>query len=256
MLSVQSSDVVQSLSARVEPVSGCCPEHGQYTTVRLRGTDAATCPRCYADRLRVETADSAFKVRVAHLHSVSHVPSRYATTGFSGFVASSQAHKSAVTVVSGFMRSVRDEHVSPVWRALLLTGGVGTGKTHLACALANNLVSRGVSVRYTTAHEMLSDIKRAYSTDGMTESSQIARYVNDHNLLILDEADVQRGTDNDASIIFAVVNGRYNAGRPMVMVSNQPVSEMPQFLGERVASRLMENATFVACDWGDYRRVA
>lgn len=256
MHSTPFSDVARSLGAVIEPISGECPVHGPFTTVRLRGTDAATCPKCYEDQMRKETADAAFKARVAHLQSIAHVPARYATAGFAGFICTVTEQHEAVKTLGKVMRSVRDHNGIAAWGTLLLTGTPGTGKTHLACALANNLVSRGVSVRYTTAQEMLSEIKRAYSTDGMSEASQIDRFINGSYLLILDEADVMRGTDNDAGLIFAVVNGRYNAGRPMVVVSNQPVSAMPVFLGDRVASRLMENAVQVACDWADYRRAA
>ena len=254
MQSIPSTDPMRRLTASVEPVSGECQVHGPFNTFRLRGTDAATCPKCFDEQMRRESADAAFKSRVAHLQAISHVPARYHATGFSGFVCTTPEQQEAVKTLGKFMRTVRDHHTTPAWGALLLTGGPGTGKTHLSCALANNLVSRGVSVRYTTAQEMLSDIKRAYSTDGMTEASQIAGFVHDFYLLILDEADVQRGTDNDAGLLFQVINGRYNAGRPVVVVSNQPVASMPAFLGERVASRLMENSVQVACDWGDFRR--
>jgi DNA replication protein DnaC len=256
MQSTQFSDAVRSLGAVIEPISGECPLHGQFATVRLRGTDEATCPKCYEDQMRKETADAAFKSRVAHLQSISHVPARYQTAGFGTFVCTVLAQHEALKTLGKVMRAVRDQNMNAAWGTLLITGGPGTGKTHLACALANNLVSRGVSVRYTTAQEMLSEIKRAYSTDGMSEASQIERFVNGSYLLIVDEADVQRGTDNDASLVFAVVNGRYNAGRPMVVVSNQPVAAMPVFLGDRVASRLMENSVQVVCDWADYRRKA
>lgn len=255
MLSVRSSDPL-GIMDRMEMVSGVCDRHGAFTTFRLVGTEAHTCPKCFDESLRQQTAAAKFRDLVAHLQAVSHVPARYANTGFSNFVVSSQRQRVAVDTITKFMRAVRDAAASPVWQTLLVSGGVGTGKTHLACALANNLISRGVGVRYTTTQDMLADIKRAYSTDGITEASQIERYVHGSTLLILDEADVTRGTDNDVTLLFAVLNGRYNAGLPMAVICNQPADELAAFLGDRSASRLMERATTVACDWADHRRAA
>lgn len=250
----RSSETLGALRERLEQVGGSCDKHGAYTTFRLSGTDAATCQQCFEERMQAETAEAKFRARVAHLQDTAGIPERFSRVGFSGYKSTTQAQSDAVQRMTAFMRQVRDDESTPTWRTLLVHGSVGTGKTHLVCATANNLISRGVSVRYTTTQAMLAEIKRAYSTEGMTEASQIERYVRGASLLILDEADVTRGSENDLGLVFAVVNGRYNAGRPMAIVSNQAVENIGQFMGERTASRLMENATLVACDWDDYRR--
>ena len=101
---------------------------------------------------------------------------------------------------------------------------------------------------------LLADIKRAYNDDDKTEAGQIAGYTERYNVLVVDEADVSRATDNDMGLLFAVVNGRYNAMRTIVIVSNQGAVHMPKWLGERAADRVMEGAQVVACDWESYRR--
>lgn len=234
-----------------EPVSGVCKEHGQFRTIRVAGSDDVVCPLCVSAGAKRESIEAAHKARVEHLHSVSGVPARFHDAGLKNFSAETDEQRKAKAAVAGWLREF-----APGWRTLLMSGSLGTGKTHLVCALANNLISAGRSVRYTTMAAMLGDIKRAYSTDGMTEAGQVGRYVTDWDLLILDEADVMRGTENDLGLIFAVINGRYNALKPVVLVSNQPVDRLGEFLGERTVSRLAENASVVVCNWQSYRRAA
>ena len=204
--------------------------------------------------MRKETSEHAFKARIDRLQRLSGVPGRYEGLGFATFAQPTPAHQHAVATLSTFMREVRNSAKSGhAWATLVMHGGVGTGKTHLACALVNNLVSRGVSARYTTMGGMLADIKRAYGVQDLTEAGQVARYVDDSDLLVLDEADVIRGSENDLGLIFAVVNGRYNARKPLVLISNQPLESLAGFIGERTVSRLRENMALVVCSWGDYR---
>lgn len=238
----------------LERVSGHCETHGDFTTYRMRGSEALDCPKCMDERMDREMAARTFKVRLENLGKANGVPARYAGHGFSAFEKPSEAHIQAVGDVTEFMRAVRHSvRHGLAWRTLVMVGDVGTGKTHLACALVNNLVKRGISARYVTMPAMLADIKRAYSANDLTEAGQIARYVDEPDLLVIDEADVIRGTENDLGLIFGVINGRYNVDKPMALVSNQSVDGLVGFIGQRAVSRLRENMVLVACNWGDFR---
>lgn len=238
---------------KIETVDGECETHGAFRTVRIIGSGLPVeCPKCVDLRTRREDQQRAHQQRVDWLFKIAGIPERYRNCGLKNFQADTDAQKHARQGVNSYLRAY-ERHG---WLPLSIHGPVGTGKTHLACALANNLIASGVSVRYTTMAAMLSDIKKAYSTEGMTEASQIERYVSDFELLILDEADVIRATDNDLGLIFAVLNGRYNSMRPVVTISNQPITALVEFLGARTVDRLSENAVSVVCDWDSYRRTS
>jgi DNA replication protein DnaC len=247
-LNLTDIPVVREIMGRFEPTSGECPVHGKFASIRIIGSDTCACPKCKDAELRREDVISAHQRRLEHLFSICGVPTRYRESGLKNFMVTSDAMQEAKAAVHLYLRDFKADR----WAPLALFGPPGTGKTHLVCALANNLISTGVSVRYTTMQGMLSDIKRAYSTDGLSESGQVSRYVDSWDLLIIDEVDVIRGTDNDLGLVFAVINGRYNACRPVCVVSNQ--ADLVPFVGERTASRIGERATIVVCDWPSHRK--
>ena len=150
-----------------------------------------------------------------------------------------------------YYRDIRD--TPRQWHPLWLTGLPGTGKTHLLCALSNNLCSVGISARYTTLASMLSEIKDAYSSADKTEAGQIAKFANSFDLLVIDEIDVMRATDNDKALLFAVINGRYNDLRPVAIASNQSPDSLGDFVTDRVVDRLRENSVVLVCDWASAR---
>jgi DNA replication protein DnaC len=140
-------------------------------------------------------------------------------------------------------------------RCMLLTGNMGTGKTHLACAIAHELVARGNSVRFTTATEMLDRIRATYDSKNRTETKHAALSAfADVDLLIVDELGMSWGTDSEKLELFAIFNSRYNTRRPTLICTNAAPEEVRTMLGERIYDRLTEQGCdLIRFDW-DSRR--
>lgn len=74
------------------------------------------------------------------------------------------------------------------------------------------------------------------------------------DLLILDEVGVQHGSDTEKLILFEIINGRYEAARPTIVISNLDAAGLEQFLGERAFDRLREGGgRLVVFDWESHR---
>ncbi|GAB3255062.1 ATP-binding protein [Chitinimonas naiadis] len=229
---------------------GECGEHGVFEAYTLP-EQPARCPHCHMRQSRAQDALQAQARRMACLMDVSHIPARYVGAGFKTFLPHTPAQREVVArfrrYLAGFGRAVEQG------AGLIVTGGLGTGKTHLVCALANNIIHQyGRSVRYCTSQDMLAEIKAAYGAENKSEASEIERFAS-YDLLILDEADVHRSTETDLLLIFAVVNRRYNALKPTVLVSNQSVAKLKDYIGPRAVDRVLEHGEVIACDWASYR---
>ncbi len=134
---------------------------------------------------------------------------------------------------------------------LSLLGGVGTGKTYLASALANNLIRNGLTVKYQTTNQIiatLTDAKRNYATDVWREINRLTQF----DMIIVDEIGTQDPKDNN--YLFELVNKYYAAVKPMVLISNFGLKSLEANTGERFVDRMKHNGTVLGLDWDSYRK--
>lgn len=143
-------------------------------------------------------------------------------------------------------------------RWLHLYGGEGTGKTLLACIMANGLLSIGASVRYVEAAGASEIVRESYSSRATSEKALIDGWVG-CDLLILDELGAQTAKEHDARITWAIVNGRYKRGAPMIVITNFALVSLEQMLGPNVCGRIAERAGgrwSLDMTWPSWRRRA
>lgn len=134
---------------------------------------------------------------------------------------------------------------------LLLQGGFGCGKTHLAAAIANFAVSLGVPTLFITVPDLLDSLRFAY---GGTETSFEERFdqIRQAPLLVLDDFGTQNATSWAQEKLFQIINYRYINRLPTVITSNLADRDVE----ERIASRfhdpeLVTKARILAPDFRD-----
>jgi DNA replication protein DnaC len=111
------------------------------------------------------------------------------------------------------------------------------------------------SVRYITAKGMIGEIQASYGREGKSEEGEIMRFAQ-YDVLILDEIDALPTKENASLLLTEIINRRYNENKPVIAISNQPFDNLAKFVGERVHSRLYENAFVCDFRWGDFRRAS
>lgn len=238
------------LTALFEDLAGHCDTHGDLTVKVRKGRDWY-CPRCLEDKARVDAREKWESDRRAMLHKIARIPHKYQGATFKPH---NTAHRDARGLAKSFFDAVVEAGRGGGWRVLMLIGEPGTGKTLMACEIAERLIEKALmSARYVTAMQMLAEIKSAYGQEGKTEAGEIQKFA-DYDLLIVDEIDRMRGTDNDRLLLEEVVNCRYNDERPMLVISNKLRDQLTEYVGDRVSSRFHERGLVVSFDWPDFRK--
>jgi len=144
------------------------------------------------------------------------------------------------------MRLSRDAHLGRQGRPQLLQSvalSTGTGKTYLACALANSACRADYSARYARLPRLLADLSLARA-DGRYGKLMVSLARTD--LLILDDLGLQPLTDAERRDLLEILEDRH--GRRATLVTSQlPVASWHASLGDptladAILDRLVHNA--------------
>jgi len=134
---------------------------------------------------------------------------------------------------------------------LLLEGAYGCGKTHLAAAIANDAVHRGIPTLFITVPDLLDSLRFAY---GSQETTFEARFeeIRGADLLVMDDFGTQNATAWAQEKLFQIINYRYINELPTVITTNLILDEIES----RIRSRLQDTdfVQHIRISAPDYRR--
>lgn len=207
----------------------------------------ATCPRCNGsgwvpvggDSLRVEACGCQPDLRRRQRIDSAHIPKRYLHCKLENF------HERSNGALIAGRRTVQEFvdrwPMTAHGKGLLIMGGCGVGKTHLAVAALMEIIQKTKSGRFlfTNFQELIQEIQASFDNDAVPSKSEILRPVIDADLLVLDELGSQKPTTFVQDILYYVINSRYNEERPTIFTTNY-TEDLTDRISERLRSRLYE----------------
>jgi len=222
-----------------------CDKHGEYTSQVYRSfgfPQWSSCPLCVIENNLIKHEEW---LRREHLRwqvnalEESGIPARYHGKTLTDFVPRSEKQRVALDVAREYLDTF-DQQLK-AGRCLIFCGNVGTGKTHITCAIARALVLAARSVRYATVAGLIQLLRSTWRKGSEQSEMDLLRDLQSLELLVLDEIGVQYGTEAETVQLFEVLNRRYNAVRPTIVISNLDLEGLKVYLSERAVDRLREN---------------
>jgi DNA replication protein DnaC len=227
---------------------------------------------------RVTRCDCRTDVRVNLLLQAAHIPARYEHCTLADFATDfTGAHRSLAASRLAAGRFVEEYPLEKT--GLLFIGPIGTGKTHLAVGIIQELVrSKGVPCLFCDYRELLKEIQNSYNASVQATELQILRPVFESEVLVLDELGAVKPTEWVWDTVSHILNSRYNEKKTTIVTTNflnLPPGELQVSRGlsaseaarqavrnetlgdritERMRSRLHEMCRVVQLEGADFRQ--
>jgi DNA replication protein DnaC len=148
------------------------------------------------------------------------LPLRYRSATFESFTPRTPSQELALA-------AMRDRAAEGV----MLIGGAGCGKTHLACCA----VSAGpAGSLFVNTAALLDDVRRGYDGEGQGPSPRAPAAP----LLALDDLGSEAVTDWVRDRIYTLVNHRWDHCLPLLVTTNVRAADLAERIGQGVASRI------------------
>jgi DNA replication protein DnaC len=245
-----------------------CDKHGDFEQKIIPGFKAgqvistSRCPECQRERAedKVKREDAHAKYERQHLikrciqNLENNTPKRFKSCGFENYKPVCKEANAALNACLTYAKQFNN--VGANGAGLIFCGKLGTGKTHLALSIAREVARTGKECRYVNLLDLIRHVRSSWGDSGSNEF-EILDKISNYDLLVIDEIGVQNGTENEKTILFDIINSRYENMLPTIIISNLSISEISTLISERSVDRITEGGGgTLVFDWGSYRQRA
>ncbi|WP_180955789.1 ATP-binding protein [Mediterraneibacter gnavus] len=201
----------------------------------------------------------AMREKISRLLGQSGIKKRFQQRTFPNFRCDTAGRKKSYAIAKEYADNFAYHKARG--DGLYIEGTNGTGKTHLAAAIALQLIGEGTPVICKTSSDLLMDIRRSFDNREVNEA-QILDIYKKVDLLIIDDLGKEQCSDWSMSTLYSILNDRYEDMKPTIITTNYNADGLINALTPKgfdntkiiaIISRLRETSTLMTMAWEDIR---
>ncbi len=215
-----------------------------------------------AEEARIAKAKAA-QERYEKLLGKSGMGKRFLQRTFDTYECETQDQQRAFRVARRFAETFKERLKDGL--GLYIEGTNGTGKTHLAAAIALHLMREYHTVIFRTYGDLLDEVKKTFDREGGATEYELSQLYRNCDLLIIDDLGKEQCTDWSVSFLYGVINDRYESMLPTIITTNYDVEGLIKALtptgtgdsqkAKAIVSRLSEASHVLTMQWTDHRTI-
>lgn len=208
----------------------------QLCEICRRVSNQKICDNCKQKQSLV-TEKEKNKQLLLRLQRVAGIPTKFLDCTAQNFITRNEDMLFAKAVVQRYVDNLHSRIASG--GGIIFSGKYGTGKTHLACAIARSSIFQGYKPSYTNFSKLIKSVKATWRKDSIESEDYVIKEHIKPDLLIIDE--VKNASKFDEGILFEVINERYEEVKPTILITNLNQSSLIDCIGGAAFDRMMDN---------------
>lgn len=228
------------------------PQEPQYIEIWNKWIKAPKiCDKCKENQIWQNLKKERDKNRIKKSQEIidnSNLSKRFLQRTFENFQVSKE-NKKAFEMSKRYVNSFEER--ADKGEGIAFVGSYGTGKTHLAGAILQEVLKQGKTGIFVTVPDLIQNIMTSW--DKGTERELINTIIN-CDLLVLDDIGAEVPKDWKQEKMYIIINKRYENMKPVLLTSNCSIEELETSLGGRITSRLAEMTHTVTITGDDFRK--
>lgn len=139
------------------------------------------------------------------------------------------------------LETFANQYPDSIKKNIIMSGGVGTGKTSLVSAVANRLIERNIPTYYVSAFELSEMMLSAH----IENRQDILPMLYDVDVLIIDDLGTEPIRNNiNKEYLQAIIDIRLANDKSTIITTNFNMEQLMSKYGERIVSRLYINSMY------------
>lgn len=163
--------------------------------------------------------------------------------------------------IAGTAKEIAEEYADKfnreTTRGFMFYGKAGSGKTHLAVAIARRVIEKKqIQVRFVRVVDLLSEIRKTFDENESYRTENESDLIKNYTavpLLVVDDLGSEKTTDWVRQILYQIIDERWIEQKPIIVTSNLKPKELEARFEERIASRIAALCRLVETRDYDYR---